>query len=410
MHTSRRNLDNGLRVSAYSFPQLETVSICLGVRFGSIDEKPSINGSAHFLEHMMFKGTKKRTWKQIDDQLKSLGIQYNAFTDHETTSYFMQVYKGYFDKTMALLSDMINNSTLPEREFELERGPIINENMIHQDNPRYMIYDYLPRVLYKKHPARMSIGGDNEKTIKNIRRGDLLEIYDTYYNPGNSALAIYGGVSTERAFASALKYFGSHENENRTPKRKIARERQVRRTVTIERKGIKQTRVGLGFVCGEFNKANIDEFLALSVIERYLSDKLFEEVREKRGLSYDPMASYNPYSTFGFIAAAAGVEPKKLNETRKIILGEFEKLQDGEVDKGEFDRTRRTLSIEGRTRRENTMEMAISMAAFELMYGGTKLLDSMPEMVKKVSIDDVVRYSHRYIDVDKCATVVLKPA
>ena len=410
MHTLSKNLGNGLKVSTYSFPQLETVAICFGVRFGSIDEKPRVNGAAHFLEHMMFKGTKKRTWKQLDDQMKELGIQNNAFTDHETTAYFMQVYKGYFEKAMELLSDMVRNSTLPAKEMELERGPIINENMIHHDNPRYMISDYIPRALYRRHPARMSVGGDDEKTIRNVKRKDLLDIYDSYYTPKNSVLSIYGGVSSEKAFGIANKYFGMKGKEYRKPKRKIAREKQEHKVITIARKGIKQTRIGIGFMCGEYKNSDLDEFLSLNVVERYLSDKLFEEVREKNGLSYDPMASYNPYSTFGFIAAAAGIEPKNLDKTRDIMLKEFEKLQNGEIDKGELERTKKALSIEARTARESTLNMAVQMVSFNLLYGGTRVLDRMPELISRVTLDDFRKYSAKYIDVDRYGMVLLKPA
>jgi predicted Zn-dependent peptidase len=410
MHTSGQSLENGFRVSTYSFPQLQTVAISFGVRYGSIDEKARINGSAHFLEHMMFKGTAKRTWKQLDDQIKELGIQYNAFTDHESTIYFMQVYKGYFEKAMEILSDMIRHSTLPEKEFELERGPIINENLIHHDNPRYMISDYIPKVLYRNHPAKMSVGGDNETTIKNVKRNDLLEIYDKYYTPKNSVFAIYGGVSDQKALAVAKKYFGDFERDYIKPKREIAREKQQRKAITIVRKGIQQTRIGIGFICGEFKNSDIDEFLSLNVVERYLSDKLFEEIREKNGLSYDPMASYNPYSTFGFIAAAAGIEPKNLEKTKGIMLDQFKKLQDGEIEKDELERTKKALSIEARTSRESTTAMSISMSIFNLMYGGTGILDSMPELISKVTMDDVRKYSSKYIDIDKYGMVLLKPA
>ncbi len=409
MKTKSRLLGNGLGVSAYSFPQLETVSVCLGVRFGSVDENPRINGAAHFLEHMMFKGTGKRTWKELDNGIKELGIQYNAFTDHETTAYFMQVYKGYFEETMELLSDMINNSTLPEKEVGLERGPIINENMIHHDNPRYMISDYIPRVLYKRHPARMSVGGDNETTIKKITREDLDTIYETYYTPRNSTLSIYGGVDYKKAFDMADKYFGRMDGKYVKPKREVAKEKQEGRTITIKRKGIKQTRIGVGFICGEYRKNDVDEFLALEIVGRYLSDKLFEEIREKRGLSYDPMASYNPYSTFGFIAAAAGVEARNMEKAKGIILGEFKKLEDGEIDREELERTKKTLSIEARTSREDTMDMAIKTTVFDLMYGGSALLDKIPEKILKIDYDTVRKYCARYINVEECGIVLLKP-
>ena len=288
MRATTKFMKNGLKVVTNSTPHLQTVGIAFGVKFGSIDEKPGINGAAHFLEHMLFKGTAKRTWKQISDQLKELGVYNNAFTDHETTVYFMQAYRGYFEKAIDIFSDMIKNSKLPEKEFELERGPIINENLIRHDNTKYMISDYMPRVLYKKHPAKMSVGGDNQKSISKIKRADLMDIYGSYYTPKNSVLSIYGGISTEKALSAASKYFGDFERNFRSKPRHMAREKQEKKVLTIARKGIKQTRIGIGFKCAEFDKADTDEFLAMTVIERYLDDKLFEEIRQKRGLSYHP--------------------------------------------------------------------------------------------------------------------------
>ena len=403
-------MQNGLRVVVGSFPELETIGIAFGANTGSIDEKARINGSSHFLEHMLFKGTKKRTWKEIDDQLKELGVRYNAFTDHETTVYYMQVYKEYVDKTMEILSDMVKNSTLPEKEFELERGPIINENLIRHDNPRYMLSDYMPKALYKRHPAKNTGGGDNDSTIKNITRDDLLKIYENYYTPGNSILTIYGGIGDTKAFEFARKHFADFDGAYKKPGRKMARERQEKRSITITREGIKQTRIGIGFKCREFDRNNLNEMLSLMAVERYLDDKLFEEIRERRGLSYDPMATYELYSTFGFLAAAAGVEPKNLGETKSVILGEFKKLQEGEIDTQDFERTRKALSVEYRIKRESSDEMCISMAAFELMYSGSKLLDSLPDMLKKVSMENVKESCAKYIDVEKYGMVLMKPA
>ncbi len=409
LHVSSRVTRSGLTVFARSFPQLETVGIAFGVRFGSVDEAPNINGAAHFLEHMMFKGTKTRTWKDIDDQLRELGAYHNAFTDHESTVYFIRVYRGYFEKALDILSDMIENSTLPKEEFEKERGPIINENLMRHDNPRFMMTDYIPRVLYKKHPARMSVGGDNDKTIKNIKRTDLLRIYRRYYTPKNSALAIYGGVGTDIAFKAVEKYFGGFSGVYVKPERRIAKEPQERETITLARRGIKQMRIGIGFKCSEYRKDNNDEFLSFLVLEKYLHNRLFEELRQKRGLAYDPAAVYNPYSTFGFIAAAAGAEPSKLGEVRDVILGEFKKLEDGNIDKEEFERAKKALGIQYIIEREETSDMAIEIVISHIMYSGVRLIEKMPETIARVDIGKAKMYCKKYIDTGKYGMVLLRP-
>ena len=409
MRTMTKTLKNGLKIVFKPVSQLQTVGISFGVRFGSIDENPRINGSAHFLEHMLSKGTKKRTWKQIDDQLTNLGVYNNAFTDHETTVYYMQAYRNYAGSTLEILSDMVKNSTLPEKEFELERGPIINENLMRHDNPAFLIYDYIPQVLYRKHPAKMSVGGDNDKTIKNVQRSDLESIYERNYTPQNSVLSIYGGISASKAFALAEKSFADFERPYERLNRHPAREKQERRSINIVRDGIKQTRFGVGFKCNEFSKKESREFLALSVASSYLSNRLFEEIRQKNGLSYDPMASYNPYSTFGFIASAAGIEPKNLARVRELTLKEFEKLQNGEIIKKDFESAKRSLYIENKIRRDRTLDMAVTMCTFELMYGGVAMMDTIADGINHITVKDVLESCAKYINVDKCGTVLLKP-
>lgn len=408
VHTKLYTLDNGMKVAVFSAPQYQTVGVSVAARYGSIDENPKVNGAAHYLEHMLFKGTRKRTWQQINEIPRNLGMIQNAFTDKETTTYFLDAYRGYLDRAMGLLSDQIANSTFPEKEFELERGPIINENMINADSPVYMFYDFIPKVLYKRHPAKMPVGGD-EDTINRTKLSDVRGIYDRYYTPGNILLTVYGGASTATALALAKKHFAGFERGSNRQPRSIAREKQEKSEVTVLKKGIKQTRIGIGFKTKGFKEAGLMEYLAVSVISDVLDKRMYDEVREKRGLSYDPSASYSEYSTFGFIAAAAGVEPGKLPLAKEVMLKEFEKMQDGEVGRDELEKRKRGLSIRFLTRRESTLYMALSMSESQLLYGDASMPERMPDLIKGVTLDDVRKYSNRYIDADRYGMVVLKP-
>ncbi|MCL5239511.1 MAG: insulinase family protein [Candidatus Marsarchaeota archaeon] len=408
MQTKLFTLENGMKVAIYSAPQYETVGVTVGVRYGSIDEDPRVSGAAHYLEHMLFKGTKRRTWQQINDIPRNLGMIRNAFTDKETTTYFLGSYKGYFDKALDLLSDQVINSTFPKKEFELERGPIINENLINDDSPIYMFYDFIPKVLYKKHPAKMPTGGD-EATIKRTRLSDVLNIYDKYYSPENMLVSVYGGVNAAKALLLVKKHFSGFEKKHSPQHRTNANERQERNELTVSKRGIKQTRIGIGFKTAAFGDAGIGEYASISVISEILSRRMFDEVREKRGLSYDPRASYSAYSTFSFIAAAAGVEPKNLEQAKEVILKEFEKMQNGEVGRDELQKRKNGLSIRFLTQREDTLGMALSMSEAYLLYGDALIAERMPALIKRVTLDDVRKYCSRYINADRYGLVVLKP-
>lgn len=409
MRTRTSVLENGINVAVYPFPGLETVGIAIGVRYGSVDENPRINGSAHFLEHMMFKGTKKRTWKDIREETKAIGAYQNAFTDREMTMYIMQAYKKYAGESVEMLADMLQNSVLPEKEFELERGPIINENLLYEDNPSYLFSDYMPRVLFEKHPAKMPVGGNNETTIKKITREHLFEIYKRNYAPENMVIAISGGIDYRTADALVKKHFGRFERTYSRPRREVANEKQKRKDLVIDKKGLKQTRIGIGFKCREFDPKRLREYAGMTVLNALLNYRVYEEVREKRGLSYDPSSSYNSYATFGFIAAECGVEPKKAGTARSVMLKEFERLQNGEIGRDEVDKMKNSLRINYITRRERSLDFATVIANSGLIANDFMLSERLPDLVRSVTLDDVREYAHAYIDVDRYGMVMLRP-
>jgi predicted Zn-dependent peptidase len=409
MHTKILTLDNGLKVIAWPTSQLQTFGIALAVNHGSIDEDPKVNGASHYLEHMLFKGTKKRTWKDIAEEARTRGMYQNGYTDRESTTYVLYAYKGYFTDAVDLLSDMVKNSTMPKKEFELERGTIINENLRANDSPQYILHEHMPKALYAKHPARMSVVGD-DATIKRTRLSDVLKIYDNYYAPKNMVVSVCGAISAEKVFSTIKEYFNDFDKEHHTPKRYVAKEKQERRIITISKKGIKQTRLGIGFKCNGVKAASMEEYLAMRATSVILNSRIFDEIREKRGLSYDPYASYSPYCTFGFIATAAGVEPKDIDEAKEIMLKEFEKLQNGEIKRDELEKRKKAISISSMMNREQTLNIAQSMTYSEMLWGDATVTEKMPKLIKTVTLDDVRKYCSMFINVDKYSMVTVKPA
>lgn len=409
MKSSAFSLRNGMKVYVYPRPGLESVGIAVGVNYGSIDDKKEINGAAHYLEHMLFKGTTKRSTQDIKREVRDIGISWNAFTTFETTVYYMQGYSGYFGRMVDIISDMITNSTFPPKEFELERGPVINEKLIHQDNPRFFFYDNFGKALYKKHPAMRPVGGSRE-SIERTTRKDLLGIYNSHYTPRNMLVVVYGNVDPIRARAELDKRFGHFSRKYVPLKRQVAREPQVKEELVIRKENLKQSRVGIGFKSPPFKKSSEKELLSLMVVSKMLSYRLFDEIRDKNGLSYDPSASYYPFSTFGFIGAQAGVEPNMVDDAKRIMLGELGKMERGEITNEEVKRAKLGISIQYRMQRESTLDMANSIASYALITGDYKLVERIPDMVKQVSLADVKRCCRKYLRTKAYSMVVLKPA
>ena len=402
-------LSNGMQAYVYPRPGLESVGIAIGVRYGSIDDRKEINGAAHYLEHMLFKGTARRTAQEIKQEIRDIGVNWNAFTTFETTVYYMQGYSVYFERMADILSDMITNSTLPEEEFELERGPVINEKLIHQDNPRFFFYDTFGKVLYKRHPAMRPVGGSRE-SIERTTRNNLLSIYNSYYTPKNMIAVVYGNVSVNEAKETLERHIGRFNRKYNKLRRKVANEPQVGRELTIRKENLKQARIGVGFKTLPCRKASMKEIVTLMVIGKILSFRLFDEVRDRSGLSYDPSANYYPFSTFGFIGAQAGAEPQKIGAVRKIMLDEMGKLGHGDITKDEVERAKLGLGIQYRMQRESTLDMVNSIASYALIMGSYKFVEELPDMVGRVSVGDVKTYCSKYISAKKCGIVVLKPS
>ncbi len=410
MRSRIQTLGNGMKVIVYSLPSMQTVGISLAVRYGFVDDPSNKIGISHFLEHMLFKGTKKRTWKELEEITKALGISKNAFTDCESTVYIMRAYKGYLNRAMDVMADMVRNSTMPEKEFALEKGPIINEILMFHDNPASadMQNGYLPTILFKTHPARNS-ALESKHVTGSMKRSDLMRVYKSYYGPANMVLSLYGGVSEREGIACAKKYFGNFRRSVKRPVRHASSEKQEKKEVVITRRGVKQTRIGIGFKTAEFGKMHMKEYLASLVVEKILQHRLFEEVRERRGLSYEPYAKILTYSTFGFMGAEAGVEQHNLERAKEVILKEFEKLQKGEIKSPELKTVKNELRINYTTYREKTLDMSILIAGCELVEGDPRLPEMMPRLISKVKLQDVKAFCKKYIDISKYGMYVLKP-
>jgi predicted Zn-dependent peptidase len=402
-------LRNGMRVCIYSYPQLESVGVAVGVNYGSVDDREAINGAAHFVEHMLFDGTRNRSSNQMEEAVRGMGANWDAFTTFENTVYYLQGYRGYFERMVELLSDMIKNSTFPKKQFVLERGPIINENLISQDNADGFFTDNFTRALYEKHPARLPVGGGTKEGIERIKRGDLVRIYQKYYTPRNMVLVIYGNIRIGKAKEASLRYFGDFRRKYVPKRRKVAREAQVRREIVVHKENLRHAIIGIGFKCAEFKASRAKEFAAMLVISKILQYRLFDEVRDKRGLSYDPGAAYYAYSTFAFIAAQAGTEPSNISETKRIMLRELQKLQEGRISRREVKNAREELSIQYRVLRDDTLEMANAVASYTLVTGDYKFVERLPALLKAVSLEAVKRYCRRYIRANRYGLLVLRP-
>ena len=334
-------LKNGLRVVLAPIAGTETATVVVMTGTGSRYENEHENGLAHFLEHMFFKGTKKRKGaREISEELDAIGSHYNAFTSKERTAYYAKVSTRYIDVALDVISDIFLHSTLPSKEITKERGAIIQEIDMYEDMPMRTIDNVFDALIFgAEHPLGRTILGPKEN-IRSFTRKD----FDTYlkrnYTPANTVVCIAGSFSEARVFAKIKKEFGHLKNGKAPMHLPFAYEQHEPR-VAIKGKKTDQTQLMLGVP--SYPYLHKDEY-ALAVLATILgggmSSRLFLEVREKRGLAYSVHAWAEKYPDVGYFAVQAGVEHAKLEKTVETILAEFRKIKRTKVSPAELKKAK----------------------------------------------------------------------
>ncbi len=384
---------------------LESVSIVIGVNFGSVDVGRNHEGLAHYLEHMLFKGTKKRSWSQINGITRKYNIFYNAETDYETTMYEAQVYKRYTENAMELISDMIKHPKFSRKEFKHELGPIVHEIAMRKEDPNSIVYDNMPRALFKE--SKEIIPESISSLEHNVSLQNIIDAYETYYNPGNSVLVISGGIDAESGIALAKKYMGEFERKFSIPKRdRLFLNKNIKR-INMKRKDTERGEVAIGFGCNGINSSKLKEYVSMRAIASILNNRIYDQIREIHGLSYDPSVEYNAYSTFGYISASAGGSPSKLNRIRKLMLQEFQRLKSGKIEREELENVKRGLEIKYALDTDDTLETATKITEMELMYGDGRMYGKIPGMTKRLDAGSLERMASSYISMKRYGMITL---
>jgi predicted Zn-dependent peptidase len=339
----KTTLKNGLRIITIPSKNSMAVTVLALVGTGSKYEKKEISGISHFLEHMYFKGTKKRQ-KPIDivEPLDKIGGIYNAFTSQECTGYFAKVESEYFELALDWASDIFLNSTLPEIEIEKEKKVIVEEINMISDHPMININYLWLRLLYGDQPAGWNIAGTKE-SVSSLSREKLLLYRGAQYAAKNTILCMAGDITdVEKAVSLAERYFSKIKIGETGNKLKVI-EKQRAPQCLLEEKKIDQTHLCLGVRgCNVFHpKRRAQEILGAILGESgMLSSRLFTEIREKLGLAYYISAEAEEDSDTGFLVARAGVDNLRVEKAITTILKEFKKISKIRVSEKELKKAK----------------------------------------------------------------------
>lgn len=401
-------LENGLHVVGERLPYLRSVSIGVWMRVGSMMETPAENGLSHFLEHMVFKGTEKRSTRDIAEEMDAVGGQMNAFTGKDCTCFYAKVIDEDLPLAVDILSDMTLHASLDETEFNKERGVILEEISMEEDSPEDVVHELLSRIQFGDQAAGMPILGPAEQ-IAAYTRDDLANYRARHYHPENCVVALAGNYDPEQVLALMQQYFGewkkSGQRQTVPPMQPIPGQKAARE------KDTEQLHICLGYP-GTF--LGSDELYPMSVMNNLLggamSSRLFQKIREEMGMAYSIYTYPSTYVGCGTFAVYAGVSPKNGHAVLDETLKQLDLLcRDGVTEK-EFREAKNQLRGSYLLGLESPGSRMQSMGRGQLHLDRCMTPEETVAKIETVTIESVNAVARRIFSNAPCISVVGKQA
>ena len=397
-------LDNGLRVIAEYIPHFPSVSVGLWIGAGSMYESEAENGLSHFVEHMLFKSTHKRTTREIAVEMDAIGGQVNAFTSKECTCYYAKVIAEHLERAMDLLSDLLLGAKLEEEEFEKERGVILEEIAMGEDTPEDLVYDLLAEAYFGSHPLSRPILGTHEQ-IASVTREALAQYRQKHYRPDNTVLAVAGRYDLETLKDMANRYLGSWRAGEST---QDAIEPGVcQGQVITKKKDIEQVHVCLSY---PGVSQEDDDLYPMSVMNNLfgggMSSRLFQKIREEMGAVYSVYSYPSTYQSCGTLTIYAGTSPESAQAVVDELYAEIRKLMDEGVTDEEFAMAKEQLKVSYVLGLESSSSRMSSIGRNKLLRGRAADPDEVVKKIEAVTKEDVERVIRRTFSGECAAAAV----
>ena len=383
-----QTLENGLTIIGEEIPYLKSISLGIWVKAGSIIETKENSGVSHFIEHMLFKGTKNRSSKELAREIDNLGGILNAFTSKECTCFYVKLLDEHIDIGIEVLSDMILNSCFDKKDIEKEKSVILEELKMYEDSPDDLSYDLLLENIYKDHSLGMNILGDRN-TLKNFKRENILDYYNKYYVPNNSVISICGNFNFEEIVEKIKDKFKTWEAKEASIN---TTEPKFNPCIIKKNKDIKQ--VNLAINLKAIPMINDREVYALSVVNNVfggsISSRLFQKIREEKGLVYSIYSSQTLYQECGELGIFASTSNESVEEVYKLILDEIDLIRNEYISLQEIHESKEQLKGSYMLDRESTSSRMMSNGKNLLMRNKVDDEQDIIDYINNVEYQDVV--------------------
>ncbi len=383
-------LNNGLRIVAEKIDYVKSVSFGIWVRVGSTNENDNTNGMSHFIEHMLFKGTKNRSANQIAEDTDNIGGQMNAFTSKDCTCFYIKVLDENLDAAVDILSDMFFNSTFAEEEIEKEISVVIEEIKMYEDSPEDVVHDKLSETVFKNSPLAYPILGTIDN-LKSYTRERVLEYKEEQYTPERTVISIAGNFDEDYLIKLLEDKFGKWENKQGLSK---ILDSEYNRNIIGVNKELEQLHVCLGTkTIGRHDDLYYPLMIMNNLFGGTMSSKIFQEIREKRGLVYSIYSFTSNYAENGLFGIYAGLAYENLEEAIKTILVEMDKMKEAKITEEEFNRAKQQIKSNFILGLESTSSRMSSIGRRELLYNEIITPDEIVDKINAVQLEDIIKIS-----------------
>lgn len=406
----KTTLTNGVRVVTSRMEGVRSASLIMGYNVGSRIEPAPIAGIAHYLEHMLFKGTERRPDPiTISQEIESVGGILNAGTGRENTSYWAKVPSTHLSLAFDVLADMLRNSTFDPNEMEKERGVIFEEIRAIQDIPEDMVHDLIDQLVWGDDPVGRDVAG-TEETVANIDRETMLEFFHRNYGADRLVIAAAGDVDHDDVVKMTEKFFGDlpvtinpHVN---TP----VVNTQTEKRIHIETRDTEQAHLTIGFpAVSYFDERRYAQSTIETILSSGMSSRLFQELRERRGLVYSVFGYFRSHEDVGQGVIYAGTDTTRVKESIQAIMGELKKLRDIPVPADELERTKTLRKGRLLMGLEDSRSLASWVGSQESTYGFIETPEELMEHIDAVTAEDVQSLANDLLQENLLNLVLIGP-
>lgn len=395
---------NGVRIVLENIPTVRSVAIGVWIGTGSRNETPANNGISHFLEHMFFKGTKTRTAREIAESFDSIGGQVNAFTSKEYTCYYAKVLDTHADFALEVLSDMFFNSTFVEEELKKEKNVVYEEIKMYEDTPDDIVHDLLSKAIYENHALGYPILG-TEDTLATFTGDTMKEYMHNTYTPENVVISIAGNIS-ESFISEVEKYFGSYEggSQAKDETKPVFHTNRVAR-----KKETEQAHLCIGFEGLQVGHEDIYSLIVLNnVLGGSMSSRLFQDVREQKGLAYSVFSYHSAFQDTGIVTIYGGTGAKQLDELFDTIQETLAKLKAEGITERELTNCKEQLKGSLMLSLESTNSRMSRNGKNELLLKRHRSLDEIVQQIDEVTKPSVDKLANE-VFTDQFSVSLISP-